>query len=86
MKCMECVIVTLRLPRGSVDLELPAFMPVRELREKIVQTLRRMDPACYGAAQTLLLQCGGRTLPDERTLAACGVWDGAVLDGAIRQE
>lgn len=87
MKCLEEVIVTLRLPGGggSLDLELPAFMPVRELIPRLTEILRTVSPA-FPAADGAGLSAGGRALSPEDTLAAAGVWDGGILEFSLHRE
>ena len=88
MKCCEQVIVTVRLrPSGrELDMELPAFMPVRELEDRLLETLREMDPLHYGRMARVSFRWNDRALEPESTLAQAGIWDGSVLDAAMREE
>lgn len=79
MKACETVIVTLLIGRDELDLELPAFLPVGELSEKIRETLRSLDPNRYGRLGPLTLVSGGSVLPADSTLAGCGIWDGSTI-------
>ena len=81
-KC-ERVIVTLRIQHAAYDLELPAFLPVSELKRRILETLLYVDPGRYSGIRGLELYFHGKPLPGNRHLASCGVWDGSVLDGRL---
>ena len=82
MKCCENVIVTVQLHPGTrtLDMELPAFLPIEALESRLLETLREMDPLNYGSMTTALFRCNGRQLENEMTLAKAGIWDGAILD------
>ena len=85
MKCCESVVVTLRFAQEgrSLDMELPAFLPLEELERRLLETLGEMDPVRFGGAQGVALKQEGRPLDGAVTLAQAGVWDGAVLDAAL---
>lgn len=87
MKCCENVIVTLRLHPGdrSLDMELPAFLPVDQLEQRFLETVREMDPLHYGTMSAVAFRRNGRQLTGEMTLAKAGVWDGAVLDAQLSE-
>ena len=82
MKCIDSVIVTLRLSNGgkTIDMELPAFLPLEELNDKIAESLRAMSPAVFGAISGLGLARDGRSLDKSLNLAQSGIWDGSILD------
>ena len=64
MKPCENVIVTLTggTEGPDYDMELPAFLNIGRLREKLEETLRVMDPRLLPPGQELQLQYEGRTL------------------------
>lgn len=88
MKPCENVIVTLTggTEGPDYDMELPAFLDIGRLREKLEETLRVMDPRLLPPGQELQLQYGGRTLADDSCLAGAGVWDGSRLLYTIKKE
>ena len=79
MKVFDNVIVTVVLPRESLDMELPAFLPVEELSAKLAESLRAYRPEQYGTVFRLQLSSGDVPLQPEDTLASRGIWAGAVL-------
>ena len=83
MKCTESVIVTLKFQSGSgsLDIEIPSFMPIGQLKEKLLETLRVMNPA-YESSTALRLSHNDRELT-EGTPASLGIWDGSILVGGI---
>lgn len=87
MKCVENVIVTVRLHPGgrTLDMELPAFLPAETLGEHFLETLHEMDPLHYSAMSAVTFQSGGRALAEDATLAGTGVWDGAILDAHLSE-
>lgn len=87
MKCSENVIVTVRLQPGgrTLDMELPAFLPVAELGARFLETMREMDPLHCSAVTSVAFQCDGRELTEEMTLAKAGIWDGAILDARLSE-
>ena len=88
LKPCENVIVTLTggTEGPDYDLELPAFLNIGRLREKLEETLRVMDPRLLPPGQELQLQYEGRTLADDSCLAGAGVWDGSRLLYTIKKE
>ena len=52
MKCCDSVLVTLRFEAQgrSLDMELPAFLPLTELERRLLETLGEMDPVRFGSA------------------------------------
>ena len=85
MKCCDSVLVTLRFEAQgrSLDMELPAFLPLTELKRRLLETLGEMDPVRFGSAQGVALKQEGRVLDGAVTLAQAGVWDGSVLDAVL---
>lgn len=85
MKCCDSVLVTLRFEAQgrSLDMELPAFLPLTELERRLLETLSEMDPVRFGSAQGVALKQEGRVLDGAVTLAQAGVWDGSVLDAVL---
>lgn len=82
MKCCEDVIVTVRIQPGTrtLDMELPAFLPMEDLEKHFLETLREMDPLHYGTMSSATFQSGGQQIEGTMTLARVGVWDGAIID------
>ena len=88
MKCCEDVIVTVRLHPGerSLDMELPAFLPLEELAQRLLDVMREMDPVHYGMMSGATFRKKEQVLTGEMTLAKAGVWDGSILDVYLREE
>lgn len=88
MKPCENVIVTLTGGAGGLDydMELPTFLAIGQLKEKLEETLRVMDPRLLPPGQELQLQYRGRILADDGCLAGAGVWDGSRLLYTIKKE
>ena len=88
LKPCENVIVTLTggTEGPDYDMELPAFLNIGRLREKLEETLRVMDPRLLPPGQELQLQYEGRTLADDSCLSGAGVWDGSRLLYTIKKE
>lgn len=78
MRPCENVIVTVQLEQETLDMELPAFLPVRELTQKLEETFRIMKPS-YQAFRHAVLSCNGRDLDPTMNLAQHGIWDGSIL-------
>ena len=85
MKSPENMIVTLQIGFNSYDMELPSFMLIKDLMPKITETFRCMAPDEYGSLSHLFLLHKGKALPDEKSLAACGIWDGSILKAEVRK-
>ena len=85
MKCVENVIVTVCLHPGNrtLDMELPAFLPMEALEAHFLETMREMDPLHYSAMSSVTFRSGSQKLTGTMTLAEAGVWDGAVLDAHL---
>lgn len=63
----------------SIDMELPAFMPISELSVKLLETISVLYPDKWDNADEIKLLFMGRPLRNNTTLASNGVWDGAYL-------
>lgn len=69
------------MPKGYVlDLELPAFLPVTELKSRLLESFRVMDPGYFGMVTGLEIRWQKRKLVEEQTLAGLGIWDGSDLE------
>lgn len=88
MKCCEDVILTVRLHPGgrSLDMELPAFLPVEKLEQRFLEVMREMDPMHYGAMSAVSFRKNDRALEGDATLAKAGLWDGGFLDAYLSEE
>jgi hypothetical protein len=80
------VLVTVAGPSGRRDLVVPADVPVGDLLGPVAAALPGGDPAVVdgqpgvaGRARWRLGPLGGDPLPPERSLATCGIGDGATL-------
>ena len=78
---IDKVIVTICVEKEdfSVDMELPAQLPIEELIPKIVDTLRGLQPAKFDKLETLTMFFLESPLNKGSTLAAEAVWDGSIL-------
>lgn len=81
MKARQNVIVTLRMGHEDMDMELPAFLPIAELKVSILQTLRTLYPRSYSGCKAITLRSNGMILSPTQTLASLGIWDGSILQG-----
>ena len=63
----------------SVDMELPAQLPVKELAPKLLETLREVEPNRFSSLEKLSLIYDGAMLSDEATLESEAIWDGKIL-------
>lgn len=81
---VDSVLVTVVLQEEGkeLDMELPAFMPVRRLRGKLLEALRVLFPEYYQAVAEVTVSWKGRILSEEETLASAGIWDGSRLTAA----
>ncbi len=78
---VDKVIVTVRYKTAfSVDMELPIFLTVEELKGKVLETLQVYQPLTFLNMHSLQLKYHGENLSNESTLANIGIWDGAVLE------
>lgn len=77
MRPCDNVIVTLLVRDQVFDVELPAFLPVEELVNKIEELFEVMKP--QWRVHGLRLYFAGKELQMQQTLATCGIWDGAQI-------
>ena len=82
MKCVENVIVTLRIQPSNrqLDMELPAFAPIGQLRQQLLEVLSQADPVGFARVQRIRLQRDGAELDADMSLAQYGIWDGSFLE------
>jgi hypothetical protein len=73
------VLVTVAGPSGRRDLAVPADVPVADLLGQVVAAAVGGRPGTTGQDRWRLALPGGDPLPPQRSLAASGVGDGAVL-------
>lgn len=78
MRPCENVIVTVQLEQEILDMELPAFLPIKDLNQKLEETFRVMKPYTQTCGRVSLSH-NGKTLDPQKDLAYYGIWDGAVL-------
>lgn len=85
MRPCENVIVTIQLEHDALDMELPTFLPIKILSQKLVETLRVMNPSnqTYG---NISLSYNGRILEPQMDLAHYGIWDGSILKCKFSKE
>jgi hypothetical protein len=80
---MTVLLVTVAGPGGHRDLAVPAGVPIGDLLAPVAAALAEPHPPPGGvtaaAGAWRLWTAGGDLLPVERSLAACGVGDGARL-------
>ena len=78
---IDNVIVTVNSEnqRFSVDMELPAQLPVADLAPKLLETLKEIDSSKFRNLEKLSLIYNGVILPDNATLESEAVWDGKIL-------
>ena len=81
MKACQNVIVTLTIGDEQLDVGLPAFLPVAEVNARVLEMLRALYPQVYGSCTAIRLYDQGAPIAESRTLASCGIWDGASLQG-----
>ena len=81
MKACQNVIVTLTIGDEQLDVELPAFLPVAEVNARVLEMLRALYQQVYGSCTAIRLYDQGAPIAESRTLASCGIWDGASLQG-----
>lgn len=86
MQTYENVIVTVRFRTKCVDMELPAFLNIKELTQKIDETLHSMPGQLVADEHCIGLDYQGKALGQEETLAQSGVWDGSLLDCILGKE
>lgn len=75
---MSTVHVTITAPDSKLDLTVPADLPIEKLMPSLLE-LAALDKGDGSARDWAIAPPGADPLPVERTLADCGVTDGAVL-------
>lgn len=77
----KSVIVTVRYKRFSEDMELPAQLCIKELCEKLLETLKSADSYTFDSFEKVYLLHDGSCLADEAaTLEDYGIQTGYFLD------
>jgi uncharacterized ubiquitin-like protein YukD len=79
---MDRVIVTVDLNNNttSQDLEVPAYMPARDLAQMIMRVLSPGSTTADTFSRfKIKAEPPGRVLEDNETLAEAGVWDGSYI-------
>ncbi len=79
MKACEEVIVTLIIGEQKHDMELPSFMPWKELSKKILECLKESRTDKYAFYYYLYAEYNGHKFTDTDTLASLGIWDGSII-------
>ncbi len=84
---VERAIVTLRFPfhEEEMDIEMPVFLPVEEICEKVLELLICQQPHRYGGIADVDLFWNGKKLDKQTNLAEHGIWDGSILDIALKK-
>lgn len=87
MKCCETAIVTIRLRPGErmLDMEIPTFLPLGQLEERFLETIREMDPLHYSMVSAVEFCKGEQKVIRGNTLAEAGIWDGGLLDAYLSE-
>lgn len=80
LKVEKVIVTVVASKRTSIDMELPAFMPITDLTDKMLETLKVLYPAEFESVSDIQLIKQGEPLVEQSTLASMGVWDGAVLE------
>ena len=86
MRACENVIVTVRVRSKPLDMELPAFLSIRELVEKIDETLHSMPGRVLSDEHCVGLTFQGMLLDKNQTLGNYGIWDGSVVECTLGKE
>ncbi|HXZ99435.1 MAG TPA: EsaB/YukD family protein [Candidatus Binatia bacterium] len=78
---MESVMVTVVGSRKRINLALPMERPIRDLLGALAERCGELDGLSPHAAPHFwtLTTSDSETLPSEKSLRDCGVWDGAVI-------
>ncbi len=78
---VDKIITTVVLSkRASIDMELPVFLPIGELKPKILETVKVIYSDEWNEFFEINLKFMGRSLDNNTSLAASGVWDGSFLE------
>ena len=78
---IDNVIVTVNAENQnfSVDMELPANIPIKELAPMLLETLKEIEPGKFRSLEKLSLIHNGVILPDNTTFESEAVWDGKII-------
>lgn len=78
---IDNVIVTVNAEKQafSVDMELPANIPIKELTPRLLETLKEIEPGKFRSVEKLSLIYNGVILSENETLESEAVWDGNIL-------
>lgn len=78
---IDNVILTVNAEKQafSIDMELPANIPIKELAPKLLETLKEIEPAKFRSVEKLSLIYNGVILQENTTLESEAVWDGNIL-------
>lgn len=82
----ENIIVTVLINYEEIDMELPAFLPIRDLLKKLEETIRVMRPQYSSELSEFTMKYNGVKMSEDKTLAQYGVWDGNKIELSIRKE
>ncbi len=79
---MEYALVTVRAEQmhWQTDMELPAWMKIRELVVKILETLKMFDEERFFQVSEISLYYGQKKLHMDASLADYQIWDGSIID------
>lgn len=82
----ENIIVTVLINYEEIDMELPAFLPIKDLLKKLEETIRVMRPQYSSELSEFTMKYNGVKMSEDKTLAQYGVWDGSKIELSIRKE
>lgn len=80
LKVEKVIVTVVANKRISIDMELPIFLSITDLADKMLETLKILYPAEFESVSEIQLIRQGESLDGQSTLASNGVWDGAVLE------
>ena len=77
----DTVIITISyiIKKISVDVELPAVLPVKVLRGKILDVMKSVYGGIFSQWSSCILISGNRVLHDDETLSDVGIYDGGYI-------
>lgn len=61
------------------DAELPAQMPLLDLKRGLLTLLQEKEPKRFSNIGAIAILYNGAVIPDTKTLADIGAWDGSIL-------
>jgi uncharacterized ubiquitin-like protein YukD len=79
---VDKVIITIRFYEKSIDMEVPANIPVHRLIILILDMLNDVSQVEYGnpSAGRMFSVDLNRYLEDNETLNEAGIWDGSIIN------